>query len=231
MNKTTLEKTVAHLTDPPRGILSADESVPTCNKRFEALGIPATEENRRKYRELLFTTPGIEDYISGVIFFDETIRQKTADGKSFISVLESKGIEVGIKVDHGLEDLSGRAGEKITKGLEGLAGRMKEYKTMNATFAKWRSVYSAGENTPSAECMEKNASILAEYSLRCQAEDIVPIIEPEVLIDGEHSIDECYEATSRNLDTIFLVFKKSEIFLPCVILKTSMVMSGKDAKE
>jgi len=231
MNKTTLEKTVAHLTDPPRGILAADESVPTCNKRFEALGIPTTEENRRKYRELLITAPDLENYISGVIFFDETIRQKTTGGESFISVLESKSIEVGIKVDQGLEDLPEHPGEKITKGLEGLAERIKEYKTMNATFAKWRSVYSVGENTPSEECMQENASILARYSLLCQEKEIVPIIEPEVLLDGEHSIEECYEATARNLDTIFSVFKKSEIFIPGVILKTSMVMSGKDARE
>ena len=180
---------------------------------------------------MLLMTPELENYISGVIFFDETIRQKATDGTSFIFVLETKGIDIGIKVDQGLEDMPGHAGEKITKGLEGLSERLKEYKKMNTTFAKWRSVYSVGVNLPSRDCMQENANRLASYSLFCQAEDIVPIIEPEVLLDGDHSVEQCYEVTAKNLDIIFSEFKKREVFIPGLILKSSMVLSGKDSKE
>jgi len=231
MNQEILQNTVARLTNPPKGILAADESNGTCNKRFEALGIETTEENRRQYRELLIDAPEIGKYISGFILYDETIRQSTKDGKSFTSLMKEKGLDVGIKVDMGTKDLPGHPGEKFTDGVDGLPPRIKEYREMGATFAKWRAVYSIGENLPSEEGMKENAVILAKYSLACQAEDIVPIIEPEVLLDGEHSIERCYEVIARNLDIVFAELKNQGVFIPGVILKTSMVTSGKDATE
>src|SRR3990167_416167 len=172
-NQQILIKTVARLLTPPRGILAIDESMPTCNKRFEALGIPTTEENRRAYRELLITAPGIEQYISGYILFDETIFQSATDGTSFTSILSAKGIEIGIKVDQGLDDLPGHPGEKITKGLEGLEKRLQEYKNFGAVFAKWRAVYTIGENMPSEDCMRENARVLGKYAALCQELGIV----------------------------------------------------------
>ena len=231
MNKNILQEIVARLVKSPKGILAVDESSPTCNKRFEALGIATTEENRRRYRELLVTAPEIEKYISGFILFDETIRQSTKDGKSFISVLQEKRIEVGIKVDQGLIDLPSHTGEKITQGLDGLSDRLKEYKNMGATFAKWRAVYTIGENIPSEDCIKENAVILAKYATLCQELDIVPIIEPEVLFEGAHSIEKSYEINAKNLEIVFNELKNSNIFLPGLILKTSMVIPGKEAKE
>lgn len=231
MNQEKLIENVARLVTPPRGILAIDESNPSCNKRFEKLGVEATEEKRREYREILVTAPNIEKYVSGYIFFDETIRQSTKDGKSFVSVLEEKGINVGIKVDQGLIDFSLQPLEKITQGLEGLTDRLKEYKNMGATFAKWRAVYFIGEKTPSEDLMKENAKILAEYAGICQELDIVPIIEPEVLYDGDHTIDKCYEVTAHNLDIIFGELLNKNIFIPGIILKTSMVLAGKDSKE
>jgi fructose-bisphosphate aldolase class I len=229
MDKEVLKNTVARLTNPPKGILAADESTNTCNVRFEKLGIPTTEENRRAYRGLLITTPDIEKYISGYILYDETIRQSTKDGKSFTSVMQSKGIDIGIKVDTGVKDFPGHPGEKTTGGLEGLPGRLKEYKAMGATFAKFRTVYNISENTPSYELMKENAKVLAQYALDCHAENIVPIIEPEVLIEGTHSIEKSYEVNAKNLDIVFAEFSERNIFLPGVILKNSMVISGKEA--
>lgn len=230
MDENNLAKTVARLMSPPKGILAIDESLPTCNKRFEKLGVPLTEEKRREYRELLITTPEIEKYISGYILFDETIRQSTKNGRSFVSILQSKGIDVGIKVDEGLVDFPSHSGEKITKGLEELGERLKEYKKLGATFAKWRAVYAIGENTPSEECMKANAEIFAKYATLCQENDIVPIIEPEVLIDGDHNIEQCYKVTTRNLEMVFNELKIAHVFFPGIILKTSMVLPGKDAK-
>lgn len=231
MNQEKLIENVARLVTPPRGILAIDESNPSCNKRFEKLGVPTTEEKRREYRELLITAPDIEKYVSGYILFDETIRQSTKDGKSFTSVLEEKGISVGIKVDQGLIDFSLQPLEKITQGLDGLSDRLKEYKNMGATFAKWRAVYVIGEKTPSEDLMKENAKILAEYAGICQELDIVPIIEPEVLYDGDHSIQKCYEVTAHNLDILFGELLNKNIFIPGIILKTSMVLAGKDSKE
>jgi fructose-bisphosphate aldolase class I len=230
MNKETLIKTIKRLMMPPKGILAIDESLPTCNKRFLKLGVPETEEKRREYRELLITAPEIEKYISGYILFDETIRQSTKDGKSFISILQAKGIDVGIKVDAGLTDFPGHEGEKITKGLDGLENRLKEYKKLGATFAKWRAVYTIGENIPSVDCLKTNAKIFAKYAKLCQENDLVPIIEPEILIDGDHTIEECYTVTARNLEIIFDELKTANIFFPGIILKTSMVLPGKEAK-
>src|SRR3989338_7567030 len=214
MNKDVLISTVGKLTNPPKGILAADESAPTCDARFEKLNIAKTEENRRSYRELLITAPEIENYISGFILFDETIRQKTQDGRSFPEILQSKGIEIGIKVDKGTEDLPEHPGEKFTGGLEGLADRLKEYKNFGATFAKWRAVYTISENTPSEVCMQVNAKILAKYALACQENDVVPIIEPEVLLDGEHTIERSYEVNFRNLEIVFSELSKLNVFLP-----------------
>ena len=229
MKKDILVKAVARLTNPPKGILAADESAPTCDARFEKLNIPKTEENRRAYRELLITTPGVEEYISGYILFDETIRQKTKNGESFPGVMQKKGLEVGIKVDGGTVDFSDHPGEKVTKGLEGLGERLMEYKKLGATFTKWRAVYNIGANTPTEALMKENAARLSNYAMTCQEHDIMPIIEPEVLIDGEHNIEKCYEVTAKNLDIVFTELNKQKVFIPGIILKTSMVVSGKNA--
>ena len=230
MDENILSNTVARLVMPPKGILAVDESVNTCNKRFEKLGIPTTEEKRRDYRELLISAPDIENFISGYILFDETIRQKTLSGVDFIDVLKFKGIDIGIKVDQGLVDFPPIPGEKLTQGLEGLSDRLKEYRKMGATFAKWRAVYSISETTPSELCMKTNAEILVKYALACQNENIVPILEPEVLMDGEHDLQKCYEVTSRNLKILFTELADRKVFLPGIILKTSMILPGKDNK-
>ncbi len=229
MNQEILVKNARKLVVSPKGLLAADESTPSCNARFEKVGISQTEEMRRQYRELLFTTPGLENYISGVILYDETIRQSTSEGISFPEVLKSKGIEVGIKVDMGLVDFPEHPGEKITQGLDGLGDRLKEYKTFGATFAKWRTVYAITDTTPSEELMKTNAEILAKYASVCQENDIVPIIEPEVLLDGNHSIEKCYEVTSRNLGLVFAELAAHKVYLPGLILKTNMIIPGKDS--
>ncbi|MCX6752081.1 MAG: fructose-bisphosphate aldolase class I [Candidatus Nomurabacteria bacterium] len=230
MNEEILIETIKRLMVSPKGLLAIDESLRTCNSRFEKLGVQTTEEKRREYRELLITAPDIEKYISGYILFDETIRQSTADGKSFISVLQSKGIEVGIKVDGGLSDFPEHTGEKITEGLEGLEDRLKEHKKLGATFAKWRAVYTIGEKTPSLDCMKENAKLFAKYAELCQKNNLVPIVEPEVLIEGDHTMEECYQAIARNLEVVFNELKLADIFFPGMILKTSMVLPGNDAK-
>jgi fructose-bisphosphate aldolase, class I len=230
MNKEILTKTIARLVSPPKGILAIDESLNTCNTRFEKLGVPTTEEKRREYRELLVTAPEIEKYISGYIFFDETIRQKTKDGKDFTFVLKEKGIDIGIKVDQGLVDFPSHTGEKITQGIEGLSDRLKEYKNMGATFAKWRAVYMIGKNIPSRDCMDENAKLFAQYARICQELDIVPIVEPEVLMEGDHSIEKCYEVTAQNLKIVFDELKDVNVFFPGMILKTSMIIPGNDPK-
>lgn len=230
MQKEILKETVARLVTRPKGILAIDESTATCTKRFEKLGVASTEETRRQYRELLVTAPEIENYVAGYILFDETIRQCAGDGRLFVEILKSKGIEPGIKVDEGLEELPNQPGEKLTRGLEGLEDRLKEYKKLGATFAKWRAVYTVGKATPSPECMKLNAESFAQYALYCQAADIVPIVEPEVLLDGEHTLTECQEATAKNLDIVFGELLAHGVYIPGVILKTSMVLPGKDSK-
>jgi fructose-bisphosphate aldolase class I len=231
MNKDILIKTIKRLTASPKGILAIDESINTCNKRFEKLGVPTTEEKRREYRELLVTAPDIEKYISGYICFDETVRQSTKDGKKFTDILKSKGIDVGIKVDQGTKDFGTNEGDKITEGLDKLSLRLDEYKGMGATFAKWRAIYNIGANTPSEECMKANAQSFAEYALLCQQHDIVPIVEPEVLIDGNHSIERCYEITAKNLEIVFSALIIAGVNIPGMILKTSMVIAGKSAQK
>jgi fructose-bisphosphate aldolase, class I len=229
MNKDILIKTVESLMESPKGILAIDESVSTCNKRFEKLGVETTEEKRREYREMLVTTPDIEKYISGYILFDETLRQKTVGGVSFISIMKDKGIEVGIKVDQGTVDLDPTLGEKVTTGLEGLTSRLEEYKQMGASFAKWRAIYKVGAEIPSDECIKVNTEAFVKYALACQAQDIVPIIEPEILIEGDHSIETCYNITAKNFQFLFASLNSLGVFLPGIILKTSMVISGQSA--
>lgn len=230
MNQEILIQTIKRLVAPSKGILAIDESLKTCGSRFEKLGVPNTEEKRREYRELLITAPDIEKYISGYILFDETIRQSLSSGENFTSILQSKGIEIGIKVDAGTADFLEHPGEKITKGLDGLEDRLKEYKRFGATFAKWRAVYVIGKNTPSEECMKANAEIFAKYATLCQENDIVPIVEPEVLTDGNHGIEKCYAVTARNLEVIFDELKSARVFIPGIILKTNMILPGKDSE-
>ena len=230
MNKDILTKTIARLLLPGKGLLAIDEKVETCDKRFEKLGVPTTEEKRREYREILVTAPEMEKYISGYILFDETIRQKTKDGRSFTSVLKEKGIEIGIKADQGLIDFPMHLGEKITQGLDGLSERLKEYKNMGATFAKWRAVFTIGENIPSRDCMEENAKLFAQYALTCQKLNIVPIVEPEILIEGDYSLEKSYEITAQNLKLVFHELKNLNVFIPGMILKTSMVIPGNNPK-
>jgi len=231
MNQKILTKTVARLMKPSKGILAIDESLKTCGGRFLKLGIPNTEKKRREYRELLITAPEMEKYISGYILFDETIKQKTNSGKSFVSVLQSKGIEIGIKVDAGTVDFPNHLGEKVTKGLDGLDERLKEYKKLGATFAKWRAVYTIGIDSPSIDCMNVNAGIFAKYAKLCQENDIVPIVEPEILIDGNHTVEKCFKVTAQNLDKVFSELKRADVFIPGMILKTSMVISGKTSRD
>jgi fructose-bisphosphate aldolase class I len=228
MNKEILINTVSKLVAEPKGILAIDESMPTCDARFEKLGIPKTEEKRRDYRDLLVSAPGIEQYVSGYITFDETIRQSTHDGVTFPNVLKDKGIEVGIKLDEGTKAFN-EMGEKVTTGLDNLPTRIPEYKEMGASFAKWRAVINIGDGLPTDEALNANAQALAKYAKICQDNDIVPIVEPEVLIDGTHSMERCYEVTAHNLDILFAELNKEGVYMPGTILKTSMILPGKDS--
>lgn len=231
MDTKILESTVEKLMHKPKGLLAIDESTESCNKRFEAVGVEPTEEARREYRDLLVTAPEIENYVSGFIMYDETIRQATLDGKRFPDVLKEKGVEPGIKVDQGLEPFNGSAVEQVTKGLDGLRDRLIEYRTAyGASFTKWRvALHITADGLPSDACMRENAVRLARYAKIVQEEQMVPIIEPEVLLDGDHSIETCYEVTSINLAIVFEEMKKAEVYLPGLILKTSMVLPGKNA--
>ena len=223
-----LQATMDALAVQGKGILAADESVPTCTKRFEKLGIDSTEETRRQYRELLFTAPEIEKYISGVILFDETLRQSTADGVSFATLLESKGIVPGIKVDHGVKPLPFSPEESYTQGLDNLPARLQDYKKLGARFAKWRAVLAITNEFPSSACITANAEGLANYAAICQANGIVPIVEPELLMDGEHSIERCLEATEKTLHYVFDRLYHHGVVLEHMILKPGMVISGQD---
>jgi fructose-bisphosphate aldolase class I len=203
-----------------------DESNPTCNKRFAKLGIPQTEETRRSYRELIVTTPGLGEFISGVILYDETIRQSAKDGTPFIKIITDAGIIPGIKVDTGAKDMAGHPGEKITEGLDGLRERLKEYFNMGARFAKWRAVISIGVGIPSQGCIEANAQALARYAALCQEAGLVPVVEPEVLMDGEHTLDRCFEVTEKVLRIVFDQLYKQRVMLEGIILKPNMVLPG-----
>lgn len=209
-----------------KGLLAMDESNATCNKRFAALGIAQTEEMRRKYRELIITTPGLSNSISGAILYDETIRQKTKDGIPFLKVLANAGIIVGIKVDTGAKDLAGHAGEKITEGLDGLRDRLQEYYLMGARFAKWRAVIAIGENIPSRGCIAANAHALARYAALCQEAGLVPIVEPEVLMDGDHSLDQTRAVMEDVFREVFDGLYLQRVSLEGMILKPNMVLPG-----
>jgi fructose-bisphosphate aldolase class I len=228
MDKELLSKTAAAMVAKGKGILAADESSGTCEKRFKSVGVECTEENRRAYRGLLFGTPGVEQYVSGVILFDETARQKAADGAPFPQYLEKKGIIPGIKVDKGTVDLALFPGEKVTDGLDGLAKRMAEYFQMGARFAKWRAVITIGEGIPTHACLYANAHALARYAAICQEASIVPMIEPEVLLDGDHTAERSEEVHEATLRATYAALAAYNVSLEHLILKTSMVVSGKD---
>ena len=232
MDRNLLSKTAAAMVAKGKGLLAADESSGTCEKRFKSVGVECTEPNRRAYRDMLFTTKGIEEFVSGVILFDETIRQNTvADNESFPSHLEQKGIIPGIKVDKGIHDLPLWPGEKVTEGLDGLRGRLEEYFRLGARFAKWRAVIAIGPGIPSHACIYANAHALARYSALCQEASIVPIVEPEVLLDGDHTIERCYEASEATLTAVFAALRAYNVSLEHTILKASMVVSGKDCPK
>ncbi len=214
-----------------KGILAMDESTGTCTKRFEALGIKSTDESRRQYRDLLLTAPGLSDFISGAILYDETIRQDVLDGTPFPKFMAANGILPGIKVDTGAKDLAGFPGEKITEGLDGLRERLAEYKKMGAKFTKWRAVITIGDGIPSMGCIQANAHALARYAALCQEAGLAPIVEPEVLIDGDHTIERCYEVTNETLHTVFNELYRQRVLFEGMILKPSMVISGKKCSK
>jgi fructose-bisphosphate aldolase class I len=227
MDKVLLSKTAAAMVARGKGVLAADESSGTCEKRFKSVNVECTEENRRAYRGLLFTTPGAEQYVSGVILFDETIRQKTTDGVAFPAYLAGKGILPGIKVDKGAHDLALCPGEKVTEGLDGLRARLAEYFKLGARFAKWRAVITIGEGIPTHACLYANAHALARYAALCQEASIVPMIEPEVLLDGSHSVERAEEVTEATLRATYAAVAAHNVSVEHLILKTSMVVSGK----
>ena len=222
-----LSEIAKHLVNPPKGILAADESTTSCCKRFEAVNIPCEEEDRRKYRELLITTQNTENYLTGIIMVDETLRQKDSSGKLFTEILKEKGILSGIKVDLGLEDF-GTNGEQITKGLDGLDARLAEYASLGAKFAKWRAVFSAESGFPTDELVHKANSIMVEYASLCQKNNIVPIMEPEILMDGVHKAQDVKMTLEKILKDLFQKCRDSGIEIEGVILKTAMVESNKD---
>ena len=226
-----LEATARALVAEGKGILAADESDGTIKKRFDSIGVESTEESRRGYRDLLFTTEGVEEYISGVILFDETICQSSADGTPFPKLLESKGIIPGIKVDQGAKPLALAEGETITEGLDGLRERLVEYRELGARFAKWRATYSITDTLPSEYCMWTNAHALARYAALCQEVGIVPIVEPEVLMDGDHTIERSFHVTSRVLFAVFTELADQKVQLEGTLLKPNMVLSGYGASE
>src|SRR5436190_22049646 len=226
-----LETTARALVAEGKGILAADESTGTIKKRFDSISLESTEDNRRAYRQMLFTTPGVEDYISGVILFDETIRQSADDGTPFPALLASKGIIPGIKVDEGAKPLAHASGETITEGLDGLRGRLAEYRELGARFAKWRATYSITDELPSDYCIWTNAHALARYAALCQEAGIVPIVEPEMLMDGTHTIERAYHVTSRVLNAVFTELFDQRLDLEGTLLKPNMVLSGYDAAD
>ena len=216
-----------------KGILAADESSPTCTKRLDSIGVESTFEMRNEYRDMLFSTNNLENFISGVILFDETFRQSTTCEKHelFIDLLNSKGIVPGIKVDTRAKNLAGFNGEKITEGLDGLRDRLKEYYDLGARFAKWRAVITIGDNMPSDGCILANAHALARYSALCQETGIVPIVEPEVLMDGDHTIETCYEISKRTLNVVFEQLLLNHVYLGGIVLKPNMIISALDCPE
>jgi fructose-bisphosphate aldolase class I len=226
MSSQELIATAGAMVAEDKGLLAMDESNPTCNKRFARLGIPQTEEARRAYRELILTTPGLGECISGVILYDETIRQQKKDGTPFIKVITDAGIIPGIKVDTGAKDMAAHPGEKITEGLDGLRDRLAEYFQMGARFAKWRAVITISDGIPSRGCIEANAHARARYAALCQEAGMVPVVEPEVLMDGDHTLERCYEVTEEVLQTVFSQLYIQRVMLEGMILKPNMVLPG-----
>lgn len=226
MNKETLIHTVQALLADNKGLLAMDESTPTCNKRFAKNGIPETLEARRAYRELIITTPDLQQYISGAILYDETLRQSKKDGTSFVKVLQDTGIVPGIKVDAGAIDMPAYPGEKITEGLDGLRSRLSEYAKLGARFAKWRAVITIGEEIPRYACINANAEALARYAALCQEASLVPIVEPEVLMDGDHTLERCFEVTENVLKIVFNQLYLARVLLEGMLLKPNMVLPG-----
>ena len=231
MKTETLESVATKLVAPGKGILAADESSGTIEKRLKSINVPSTEENRRAYREILFTTAGAGEFISGVILFDETIRQKTRDGRTFVEALEQQGIIPGIKVDKGAKPMANFPDEKVTEGLDGLRERLAEYRKLGARFAKWRAVIAIGEKIPTRTCINANAEALARYAALCQESDLVPIVEPEVLMDGTHTIERYFEVTQQTLESVFHALYEHQIVLEGMLLKPNMVLSGKDCPQ
>ena len=222
------EAIAATLVAPGKGILAADETVPTLTKRFDTLGIQSTEQSRRTYREMLFTAAGVEQTISGAIMYDETIRQKSAGGTPLPQVLASHGIVPGIKVDTGAKPLAGSPGETVTEGLDGLRDRLAAYRDMGARFAKWRAVFRIADELPSQACVSANAHALGRYAALCQEQHLVPIVEPEVLMDGDHSIERCEEVTGSVLHAVFGALWEQRVVLEGMLLKPNMVVPGKE---
>ena len=231
MDRAKLESAARQLVADGKGILAADESQPTIKKRFDTIAVESTEENRRAYRNLLFTTPNAEKYISGVILFDETLRQKSLDGVAFPRLLSSKGILPGIKVDKGAKSLAGFSGEKITEGLDGLRERLAAYRDLGATFAKWRAVITIGNEIPTQFCIDANAHALARYAALCQEAGLVPIVEPEVLMDGPHDIQRCQDVTAATLKSVFNALFEHCVLLEGMLLKPNMVLSGSECPK
>jgi fructose-bisphosphate aldolase class I len=231
MNHEELSAIAKAMVAKQKGILAADESTSTIGKRFAGIKLESTEENRRLYRELLFTTPGASDYVSGVILYDETIHQKTKDGVPFPTFLTKLGILPGIKVDTGAKPLAGYPGETITEGLDGLRERLAAYHAIGARFAKWRAVIDIGTGIPTTYAIEANAAALARYAALCQEANIVPIVEPEVLMDGNHTIERCEEVTSAALETVFSHLYAAKVFLEGIVLKPNMIVPGKKSGQ
>ncbi|MFL2697846.1 MAG: class I fructose-bisphosphate aldolase [Gammaproteobacteria bacterium] len=227
MNFTNIEEIAEYIVSDGKGILAADESNPTCGKRFESIGVESSEESRRDYREMLFSSEGIKGNIGGVILFDETLRQSSIDGTPLIEIIEEQGAVPGIKVDKGLEIIN-EQDETVTRGLEGLNDRCSEYYSMGARFTKWRAVIKIGDQIPSDDCINQNMEALAEYALIAQNNKMVPIVEPEVLMEGPHSIDDCYDASSRSLKALFESLISKGVNIKGTILKPSMITSGSE---
>jgi fructose-bisphosphate aldolase class I len=226
MRHDSMESTIRMLLAPGKGLLAADESLSTIAKRFEPLGIESTAETRRQYRQMLFTTPGVEEYISGGILFDETLRDRADDGTPFANVLADSGIIPGIKVDAGTIPLAGAPGEVITEGLDGLRKRLEEYRTLGARFAKWRAVIAIGNGLPSRYCLDTNAHALARYAALCQEAELVPIVEPEVLMDGSHPLERTFAVTESTLSRVFATLREQRVVLEHMLVKPNMIVPG-----
>jgi fructose-bisphosphate aldolase class I len=231
MDAAALNETALAMVEPGRGILAADESTGTIAKRLASIGVESTEDNRRRWRQLLFTTEGFGEFISGVILFDETIRQSADDGRSFVEIIESEGVIPGIKVDKSTNPLANSPDEKITDGLDGLRGRLDEYRDLGARFTKWRAVITIGDGIPTQYCIDANAHALARYAALSQEAGLVPIVEPEVLMDGDHDIEACFDVTEATLHRVFAELDAQGVLLEGMVLKPNMVLSGKGASD